>query len=292
MFLLAALSACSGGGGSSPATSPGSPVTPPPTVQPPPTPTAAPAIASGQIVDEKGAPVAGATVSFGSGFQHAPAAALIGVAGQAVTDANGRFTMIVPAAPTFAVQIVANGRLVAHKLVTGTPGLDQLQPWLLPIASADELAGLAALNADRAALGKGAGALPVSLDADAELVARTRAADMALNGYFDHVAPGATMAAADVAWKALPNSLYVPFGPTYVLQENIAAGSVSLVTAEYSLVYMDADPKQAHRLNVLSQGNMWVGLGEAFNGKSSIPGGGPVNYFAENFVTTCENPCP
>lgn len=299
---VAAIACGGGGGGSSPVPTGGpTPVqtatpigtatsTPIATATPTPTSTPASANVTGQAVDENGAPVSGATVSFGTGFSFAPSGGITGTVATATTDATGHFTANVTVGSASYVQVAASGHATAHKIVTLTAGSNTLSAWTLPVPTSDEQAALAAVNSDRASLGSGAGAQALTFDADMVIVGRFRANDMAANGYFAHTAPGQSLSAVYAKWQTIPNNLS-GVSVLYGL-ENIAAGPASLTAAESDFVYNDGASNNGHHDIVLSKGNAWVGFGEAFAGKNFVAGNGPVNYFAEVFATTCGAACP
>ena len=106
LVACAALAACGGGGGSgSSGGGGGIPSTPVPTASPTVAPSATPTprvTVAGRAVDESGAGIAGATVSFGTGFALVPGGAITGIVATATTDATGAFTAsLAPGSATF-----------------------------------------------------------------------------------------------------------------------------------------------------------------------------------------------
>ena len=210
--IFVALAGCGGGGAGSNAGPPTAAPSPSPTITGAPF-TPAPNVAlSGRVVDESGNGVANATVSFGTGFTLVPGGAITGVVATTTTNASGAFAAMITRGSASFVEVDAAGRAAAHKAIS-TSADTALAAWTLPAPTSDELAGLAALNSDRASAGTGPGAQPLTWDADMLLIARYRTQHMAALGFFDHVAPGASVADAGARWQSIANSLYVPAEP-------------------------------------------------------------------------------
>ena len=299
LCLAASLTACGGGGGSSGSGS--TPVTPVPTGTPAmqPSPTATPTATpnpmalqyTGRVVDADhgNAAVAGATVAVGTSFVYGGVGYVLGgITATTTTLADGSFAIAGVNAPTF-VQVSANGLVAAHRPLPLAPATT-LGTIGLPAASADELAGLVELNANRAKYGMAQGAQPLSLDADLELAARAHAMDEATLGYYGHTSPGTTYAFSPHFVGALGGFSANP----YFIQENLDAGPGgvgSLALADDAYIF--GGPGEGHHDNVVSRTNLWVGLGEALRGKpdSSLQFA-TEDYFVETYTTQTANPSP
>ncbi len=304
LLWVAALLAGCGGGGSGP----GLNVSPPsgPTPCPagysgiaPNCSAAMPNSISGKVIDlDTGMPLAGAAVSVGPAFT---AGALSGATGKTTTASDGSY--IIPyagLAPPF-IEISANGYVTLHKLLTLTPvvapspvpplppGAATLPTYHLTRPTANELAALAQLNADRAKFGTGNGAAPLSFDEDIVEVARWRANDMATKGYFSHTEPGTNLGSSDIKYCGLVGTLGVGgfCGEAHFsTSENIAVCSCgNLLTAEAA--YVAEGPVGGHFQAIMDSTNSWIGFGESYGGRNYDPTSVyPVsNYFVEDFVT-------
>ena len=300
LCLAASLPACGGGGGSSGGGP--TPVTPMPTgtpspqASPTPTPTATPNPAAlqytGRVVDADhgNAAVAGATVAVGTSFVYSGAGYVLGgITATTTTLADGSFAIAGVNAPTF-VQVTANGLVPAHRPLPIVP-TTALGTIGLPTTTIDELAGLTELNANRAKYGMAQGAQPLSLDADLALAARAHALDEATLGYYGHTSPGTTYAFSPHYVSALGGFSANP----YYIQENIDAapggvGSLAIVDD----AYISGGYGEGHHDNVVSRTNLWVGFGEALNGKPDASSLHNVteNYFVETYTTQTANPSP
>jgi uncharacterized protein YkwD len=300
-IVAAALPACSGGGSSS--TAGGPPPTPAPTSQAsatplpsaPPTATPTPAALqyTGRVVDADhgNAPVAGAFVSVGTSFGYVAGSGyvLTGTTATTTTANDGTFSITGTGAPSY-IQVTASGLVAAHRPLPSAPAI-AVSTFNLPTATADELAGLAELNSNRSKHGSGQGALPLSLDADMEMSARAHAVDEAVKGYYGHVAPGDPYSFSIHFVAAVGGFSANP----YFVQENLdstPSGLGDLAFADDA--YIAQGPADGHFQNVVSKTNLWVGFGEALNGKPD-PASSTFtseNYFVENFITSTANPSP
>jgi len=269
-------------------------------VTPSPSPTPVVPQYTGRVVDSDhgGAPVAGATVSVGTGFAYDGTGYVIsGVTATTTTKADGTFSISIAGAQY--VQVTAAGLVAAHRPILTAPNQWGFQPpagtigtFQLPTANADELAGLREMNKNRASGGSGQGAQPLTLDADVMLSARAHANDEATQGYYAHVAPGTN-------YEFSGHYICTPLGgfcanPLFE-QENLdgyPASSGSLAQADD--VYFAYGPGEGHHDNVVSKTNLWVGFGAAYGGKPDpgSVGNGTESYFVENFITSTSNPSP
>lgn len=299
-----ALAGCGGGGGGS---VPGTPI-PTGTLTPTSTPIATPAstpsplpVVSGSVVDSDhgGAPVSGAIVAVGTAWAYAPASGYVlsGVTATTTTKADGAFSIGIAGAQY--VQVTANGLVAAHRPILTSPNQWGFYPphgtlgvFQLPTPNADEVAGLAELNKNRASGGVGQGAQPLTLDADVMLSARAHAQDEAAQGYYGHTSPGTAFAFSQHYVCTQLGGFCA--NPLFV-QENLDEGpssSGSLAIADD--IYFANPPGEGHHDNVVSKTDLWVGLGAAYGGKPdpSSLANGTESYFVENFVTLTPNPSP
>jgi|GEM_PF-6080904 len=299
LFASLVLSGCGGGGGSSPAPiAPGPPAAGPsaaPSATPTTSATAAPASRTftGRIIDgdHGNAPVDGATVTLGTTLAYAAGGyAVRGTTATAKTAADGTFSIAATAAQLF-FEVDAPGLVSLHRPLP--PASAAFGDLTLPTATSEDLAGLAELNKNRAQLGHGNGAVALTLDADLELLARYRVNDMATNGYFGHTAPGQTRGATEVYLCTIAVGAFcaTPVGYPIYDQENLDADASSQAQAEDG--YIALGSHDGHYQNVISKTDLWIGFGEALNGKVS-PGFGGVtqSYFAEEFFTSTPNADP
>lgn len=300
--IVAVLAACGGGGGGG--SVPGTPAptgTATPVATPSPTPTPASMEYTGSVVDADhgAAPVGGAIVSVGTAWTYAPSSGYVlsSVTAMTTTKPDGTFAISIVGAKY--VQVTASGLVAAHRPILTAPNQWGFQPpsgtlgvFQLPTANADERAGLAEMNKNRASGGVGQGAQPLALDADVMLSARAHAQDEATKGYYAHTSPGTNYGFSQ-------HYVCTPLGgfcanPLF-LQENLDEGprsSGSLAIADD--IYFANPPGEGHHDNVVSQTNLWAGLGAVYGGKPD-PGSlanGTESYFAENFVTLTPNPSP
>ncbi len=291
---------CGGGGGSSSPT--GSFVQPtagPPTTpsSPPTSPSSAPTASSlsfsARVVDgdHGNAAVSGAAVTVGTALSYVGSAYVVaGSKTTATTAADGSFTVSAMRNQVF-MEVDAPGLVSLHRPLPATSG--GLGTLTLPTATSEDLSGLAELNKDRAQLGTGAGAVPLTLDADLELLARYRVNDMATKGYYGHTAPGQSRAASVVYLCSIDTGAFCasPTATPIYNQENLDADASSQADAEDA--YVEAGSTDGHYQNVISTRNLWVGFGEALNGRPAPGfGGATASYFAEEFFTTSPNPLP
>ncbi|HZO92239.1 MAG TPA: CAP domain-containing protein [Candidatus Baltobacteraceae bacterium] len=290
------LTGCGGGGSSSgPSTYGGAPPTAAASATPTPsaTPTAAPLSYTGRVVDagHGKVPVVGATVTLGTTIAYTGTAYMIaGFTTMARTAADGSFTVAGIPGQLF-IEVDASGLVSLHRpLPTNSTRFGTLA---LPTATAEDTAGLAELNMHRQKLGSGNGTRPLSLDADLELLARYRVADMAANGYFGHTAPGQSRGASEVYLCTIDTGAFCasPSASPIYDQENIAADAPSQAASEDGYVVLG--PTDGHYQNIVSRTDLWVGFGEAQNGKPA-PGlsGTVASYYAEEFFTSTANPEP
>jgi hypothetical protein len=301
----ATLAACGGGGGGSsgppPIIAPTPTATPVVTPTPTPAQTVVPQALTGSVVDvdHANAPVSGAAVSVGTAWTYTPGSGYVlsGVTATATTKPDGTFSINIAGAQY--VQVTAAGLVAAHRPILTAPNQWGFQPpvgtigtFQLPTANADELAGLAEMNKNRASGGSGQGAQPLTLDADVMLSARAHAKDEATLGYYSHVSPGTN-------YEFAGHYICTPLGgfcanPLFD-QENLdqfPASFGSLATADD--VYFGYGPGEGHHDNVVSKTNLWVGFGATYGGKPD-PGSvrnGTESYFVENFITSTANPSP
>jgi uncharacterized protein YkwD len=302
----AALAACGGGGGSTgggppPTGAPTPTATPVVTATPTATPTVAPQVVTGSVVDadHAGAPVSGATVSVGSSWVYTAGSGYVlsGVTATAATKPDGTFSISIAGAQY--VQVTAAGLVAAHRPILTAPNQWNFQPpagtigtFQLPTANADELAGLAEMNKNRASGGSGQGAQPLTLDADVMLSARAHAKDEATQGYYSHISPG-TNYAFSLHYVCTPLGGFCA-NPLFS-QENLDEYPVSSGSlAQADDVYFSYGPGEGHHDNVVSKTNLWVGFGAAYGGKpdAGSVGNGTESYFVENFITSTANPSP
>jgi uncharacterized protein YkwD len=296
----AALSACGGGGGGGGSTGSGPPpttvptVTATPVVTPSPTPTPVAPQYTGRVVDSDhgAAGVPGATVTVGTSFAYASSGyAIAGVLATATTAPDGSFTVPAPSGALY-VQVTKTGLVDLHRPLPSA-GSTTLGTLALPTANADELSGLAELNVNRAKYGSGAGAQPITLDADAMLAARAHALDEGTQGYYDHIAPG-TLYLFSSHYFCVTNAGAFCANPLFI-QENLdefpgPSGNLTLAND----AYIAKGANDGHFQNVVSKTDLWVGLGSAYSGKpdpnSTV--NGTESYFVENYITSTANPSP
>ncbi len=269
-FTLAALAACSGGGGgssvpSSSTPSPGSTAGPPGSVT-----GALYACTWGGSSCSKGAPIGGASVALGNSLA---GGTLGGISARATTAADGSYALAGYSADARYLQVTVSGNaVVLHAAVTPAGRLPDL---LLSTPTADELAGFAQINADRAAHGTGTGANPLVLDEYLLETARYRANDMAVFGYFSHTPPSGAGLDGWHEYTSLAGGLpYAGWG------ENIAIGYASLQSADAD-GYMSEGPAGGHYQNIVDARNVWAGLAAVYNGKPLAPYA--PDYSAEEF---------
>jgi hypothetical protein len=260
---------------------------------------------TGRIVDGDLAPpvgIAGALIRIGTTFA---SGTIGGPVASASSAADGSFALAVPLtaslpglpsplqppAPypqvptpppgtvaTLFVQIDAPPYATLHRVLYLQPGAVAAGAFALTTPSADELDALVQLNADRARLGIGAGALPLALDGDLVATARFVAATMAADGFYAHLYPG-TAEAVNVQYCAWPGfcGRYVT-GPA----ENEDTGVANLVQAEAA--YVAEGPGGGHYDALVDPRNRWVGFGEAFGGLCPDHVSRLCSYFAEEFA--------
>lgn len=265
----------------------------------------APAALTGRIVDGGVTPaagIAGARITIGTTFA---SGTIGGVVANAISAADGSFAVAVPltaslpflppplqpALPypqvptpppgtvaTLFVQIDAPAHATLHRVLYLQPGAVAADPFAMVTPSADELAALAQLNADRARLGIGTGTLPLALDGDLLSTARFVAATMAAGGFYAHLYPG-TSEAINVQYCAWPGfcGRYVT-GPV----ENEDTGVASLLEAEAA--YVAEGPGGGHYDAVVDPRNRWAGFGEAFGGLCPDHVSRLCSYFTEEFA--------
>ena len=264
-----------------------------------------PAALGGRVVDggiEVPSGIPGAQVRIGTTFA---SGSIGGVLASASSAADGSFTLAVPLvaslpvlpAPlqppspypqvptppadtvaTLFVQVDAPGYATLHRVLYLSPGTNAAGPFALVQPSADELAALAGLNADRARLGSGAGTGPLTLDGDLLRTARFVAATMAADGFYAHLYPGTTEA-VNGQYCAWPG-----FCGRYVLgpAENEDTGVASLLAAEAA--YVAEGPGGGHFDAIVDPRNRWVGFGEAFDGLCPDRVSRRCTYFTEEFA--------
>lgn len=263
LLTLAALAACSGGGGGSSVPSSSTPqggAT-----------GALYACTWGGSSCSKGAPIGGASVALGNSLA---GGTLGGISARATTAADGSYALAGYSADARYVQVTVSGNaVVLHAAVT--PAAGRLPDLLLSTPTADELAGFAQINADRAAHGTGTGANPLVLDEYLLETARYRANDMAVFGYFSHTPPSGAGLGGFSEYTVLAGAL--PYGGW---GENIAIGYTSLKSADAD-GYMSEGPTGGHYQNIVDARNVWAGLAAVYNGKP-LPPYAP-DYSAEEF---------
>ena len=279
------IAGCGGGGASAPPAvshTPASVATPSPAPQGPP-PTAAPSNApiagtaqlSGIVADHdrNDGALAGAIVSIGTSFA---GGVLGGIAATVITGAGGGYAFASVPPQAIFMEVDAPGYISSHRFIALTATAIVAKPVLMTRASADESAALTQINADRARLGTGNGSTALTLDADAEITARFRAAEMAAGGWYSHIEPGTNTAANDLEWCAIGGFC----GNVFVENENIDANlpGTTLETAEAA--YIAEGPSGGHDQTIVSPLDVWAGFGEALNGAPFEPGFATLNYFA------------
>jgi len=302
----ATLAACGGGGG---ATTPAVPA--PALTASPPASAAAQALLAGSVVDAGAQPpagIAGAAVRVGTTFA---GGSLGGVVAGATSAPDGSFALPVslatslPALPaplqppasypqvptpppgtvaTLFVEIDAPAYAPLHRVLYLSTGTVAAGAFGLVRPTADELAALAQLNADRARLGTGNGSAPLALDVDLVLTARFVATTMATDGFYAHLYPGTTEA-VNVQYCAWPGfcGRYLA-GPA----ENEDTGVASLVQAEAD--YVAEGPGGGHYAAIVDPRNVWVGFGAALDGLCPDRASRLCNYFTEEFALTAGTP--
>ncbi len=287
---------CGGGGGSSPTGSFVQPTAGPtatPTTAPSSAPTASPLSFSARIVDTDhgNAAVAGATVTLGTAIAYNGTAYVVGGTTTTAKSAlDGTFTAAGIHGQLF-IEIDAPGLVSLHRPLPATSA--NLGTLALPTATSEDLSGLAELNKHRANLGNGAGARPLTLDADLELLARYRVNDMATKGYYGHTPPGQTRGGSEIYLCTIAVGAFcaTPLQSPMYDQENLDVDVLNQVEAEDN--FIDLGPNDGHYQNIVSKTNCWVGFGEVLNGKVAPGlGGSFANYFAQEFFTSTANPDP
>jgi len=287
------LAACGGGGGN--AVSPPAPASSANATLA----VAARANVAGNVVDGV-VGISGALVRIGATFA---GGTIGGVLASATSAADGSFALAVPlttslpalpppiqppapypqvptpppgTAATLFVQIDAPGYAALHRIVYLPAGAVAAGALALARPTADELAALAQLNADRARFGSAASSL--AFDADLVLTARFVANTMATGGFYAHLYPG-TSEAVNVQYCAWPGfcGRYVS-GPA----ENEDTGVASLLQAEAD--YVAEGPGGGHFAAIVDPRNLWVGFGEAFGGLCPDHVSRLCSYFTEEFA--------
>jgi hypothetical protein len=245
--------------------------------------------------------VQGATVTVGSDwtYQSGNGYVIASPTATATTAADGTFVITVSSAATEII-VCATNLVCSHRPIQTSPNSYGVAPAAnsfgtitLVQATADELAGLSAINIDRATLGTASGKLALTMDADMVLSARATTKNEGTLGYYSHQAPGTNYVySTHYACTALVGAYC---GNPVFQQENLGAGpgetAVQMEQGNISL-----GPSDGHYQNVVSQTNLFVGIGEYLNGTpdpvSLAHGIVQQNYQAQEFLTTTANPQP
>ena len=152
--------------------------------------------------------------------------------------------------------------------------------------SADDLAALAAVNADRAALGSGAGHNPLGLDSDLERAGRFATATMAALGFYAHDYPGTSSFVSFAYWCAI-DALCGRYAAIPAYGENQAAsvaGSAPASLASAEAAYVAEGPSGSHFRAVVDPNDVWIGFGETFAGACD-PALTPQPHAASDYFT-------
>lgn len=307
LIAAAALAACGGGGGTSPTPTPnqtsqgtGS------TASPSPSPTAT-ATATGSGVgtaytgkvvstDTGNSAVRDATVTIGNAFTYQTTGyALSNIVATATTAADGTFTITVPAGTAY-IQVVASGLISAHRPIQTTPNSWGVAPPAntfgtigLPTETADDAPELAAINSDRATLATANGKLALTLDADMELSARAVTKNEGTLGYYAHTQPG-----TNYGWSGhyTCTVLVGAFCGNPIFQNESLGSGPNETSTQMETGNIILGPNDGHYQLVISQTNLFVGLGEYLNGLPNTNTVTSDNYQAQEYLTTTDNPSP
>lgn len=307
LIAAAALAACGGGGGTSPTptvtqTSQGTG----PTASPSPS-ASATATATGSGVgtaytgkvvstDSGNSAVSGATVTIGNAFTYQTNGyALSGVVATATTAADGTFTINVPTGTAY-LQVAATGLISAHRPIQTTanswgvtPPANAFGTIGLPTETADDAPELAAINSDRATLANANGKLALTLDADMELSARAVTKNEGTIGYYAHIQPG-----TNYGWSGhyTCTVLVGAFCANPIFQNESLGAGPSETSTQMEAGNIALGPSDGHYQLVISQTNLFVGLGEYLNGVPDVNTVTSENYQAQEYLTTTANPSP
>ena len=175
------------------------------------------------------------------------------------------------------MQIDATGYASLHRIVYLAAGAVAAGALAIPRPTADELAALAQLNADRS-LGSGGGTAPLALDADLVLTARFVATAMATGGFYAHLYPG-TSEAVNVQYCAWPG-----FCGRYV--SGPARRTKTPASRACCKPKRITSPKvrAANFAAIVEPRNLWVGFGAAFGGLCPDHVSRLCTYFTEEFA--------